>query len=505
MSLVPLAGTPRLAGRGRLRSECEAKCREPRSIRPISGGDARISTAPDVGRAVEVIRNTHDRERNVAVHQPQRRCTPAVTIAVCGLAISATQGQLQFDPPFRTRLLVGATVVTTADVTGDGRADVCVIFEDPTELAVYSLNETETFFDMVHFQWLHEFEDVTDMVAADLDGDGDTDLAIVDAASEQVIVLQNNGGGAFTPLFTGVLVEAPRRLTAGDVDGDGDIDLAVASDSTDVPTQASGITILLNAGSGSFQLGNRLMRGFMPREPILADFDADGDLDLLATSHRAEFAVARNIGDGDLRPIHSTILPLDIAAAAVSDFDHDGDADAVIVHTGTNVPTQCSAMTVLLNEAGKFFRKITVAYGFHHGNDVQVGDLDGDQTHDYVFANPEYEFVSVRHVDDVEDVFGPSQGVDVGLTQKQIELADFNGDGTTDILVLNDDFSKMAAALNRTPYILPGDFDGDGDVDQHDLAFLLAHYNIDDGGDLDGDGFTNQSDLGILLRYYDDA
>ena len=49
---------------------------------------------------------------------------------------------------------------------------------------------------------------------------------------------------------------------------------------------------------------------------------------------------------------------------------------------------------------------------------------------------------------------------------------------------------------------LPGDLDGDCDVDQADLGLLLASYLNDAGGDLDGDGDTDQADLGILLANY---
>ena len=49
---------------------------------------------------------------------------------------------------------------------------------------------------------------------------------------------------------------------------------------------------------------------------------------------------------------------------------------------------------------------------------------------------------------------------------------------------------------------LPGDLDGDGDVDQADLGILLACYGDSDCGDLDGDGDTDQADLGILLANY---
>jgi len=49
---------------------------------------------------------------------------------------------------------------------------------------------------------------------------------------------------------------------------------------------------------------------------------------------------------------------------------------------------------------------------------------------------------------------------------------------------------------------IPGDLDGDSDVDQADLGILLSSYGIDDGGDIDGDGDTDQADLGILLSNY---
>jgi hypothetical protein len=52
---------------------------------------------------------------------------------------------------------------------------------------------------------------------------------------------------------------------------------------------------------------------------------------------------------------------------------------------------------------------------------------------------------------------------------------------------------------------LAGDFDGDGDVDLSDLAFLLSDYGCAGGdcpGDIDGDGDTDLADLAILLANY---
>ncbi len=52
---------------------------------------------------------------------------------------------------------------------------------------------------------------------------------------------------------------------------------------------------------------------------------------------------------------------------------------------------------------------------------------------------------------------------------------------------------------------LPGDLDGDGDVDQADLGILLGDWGCTGGdcaGDVDGDGDTDQADLGALLASY---
>ncbi len=50
-----------------------------------------------------------------------------------------------------------------------------------------------------------------------------------------------------------------------------------------------------------------------------------------------------------------------------------------------------------------------------------------------------------------------------------------------------------------------GDMDGDGCIGPSDLAFLTAHFNLDDSviSDISGDGHTDASDLAILAGNYD--
>jgi hypothetical protein len=86
------------------------------------------------------------------------------------------------------------------------------------------------------------------VAAADLDGDGDQDLAVANLFSDNVTILKNNGSGnlretASSPIATG---DAPAKVAAVDLDGEGDQDLAVVN-------QSNTVTILRNNGHARFR------------------------------------------------------------------------------------------------------------------------------------------------------------------------------------------------------------------------------------------------------------
>lgn len=137
------------------------------------------------------------------------------------------------------------------------------------------------------------------LTCGDVDGDGDLDVYLGQYRPPYVggqmprpyydaldgppgYLLRNEGGGRFVDATAGSGLEVKRhRRTYGaslvDLDGDGDLDLLMTSD-------FAGMDVFLNEGRGRFQDATAARlddpRGF-GMSHALADFDADGRLDLL--------------------------------------------------------------------------------------------------------------------------------------------------------------------------------------------------------------------------------
>ncbi|CAN5282438.1 hypothetical protein BH09BAC5_BH09BAC5_06280 [soil metagenome] len=115
--------------------------------------------------------------------------------------------------------------------------------------------------------------------AFDCDNDGDADIVSGEHSTvTPLVVAKNNGTGTFTPApvnQTGFLVW---DMTEQDFDGDGDIDIAVISTDT-----YDKVGIFLNDGIGNFSLSQTIPIpvNSAGRQILGADFDGDGDIDLL--------------------------------------------------------------------------------------------------------------------------------------------------------------------------------------------------------------------------------
>ena len=125
----------------------------------------------------------------------------------------------------------------------------------------------------------------------DFDADGFVDLAAAHDANVFTI-LRNTGDEQFTGAGSHTVGGTPVALAAADVDGDGSTDLVTAN------RGANDVSVLLGDDDGQFQRQSRIRVGRTPTGLAIEDLDADGTLDLV-TANRGSKTVTAMLNGAD--------------------------------------------------------------------------------------------------------------------------------------------------------------------------------------------------------------
>jgi len=172
---------------------------------------------------------------------------------------------------------------------------------------------------------------------ADLDGDGDQDLIAAGATADGIGIFDNDGTGHFTDRSStsGIppILKAS-NYSAADYDGDGDLDLVIGR-------FGGGIHLFRNEGNFTFvdvTAASGLTEFAATHGLSWGDLDGDGWIDLhvcnyvnaIPGTNNARNRVWRNNGDGTFSNV-AQAWGLDTKAysflTAITDFDEDGDLD----------------------------------------------------------------------------------------------------------------------------------------------------------------------------------
>ncbi len=317
---------------------------------------------------------------------------------------------------------------------------------------------------------------------ADVNGDGKLDALGVDLSGTDAAVRLGTGTGSFLAATTLNVGALPDEIVAADIDGDGDLDLLIGNGGA-----PGHLTTRFNDGTGIFSGGAALTLGNNAGPVTAADVDGDGDLDaLVAISGLDQVTVCRNNGSG-VFTVGSTLAvgdgPTDIAAG---DVDGDGDLDLLTANDlGDNI-------TLRLNDGtGTFGGGGTVSAG-DGAVSLALGDIDGDGDLDFIVANLLAGTVSVRR-NNGSGAFSAAATLAVGALARQANLGDLDGDGDLDFLVTTSGGAVLGrnsgtgtfgleALGNSTGLTLTvGDLDNDGDLDMvsrnSTVARLTARLN----------------------------
>ena len=209
-----------------------------------------------------------------------------------------------------------ATVV--GDFNGDGIPDIAVPNLDGT-LTVLLGNGDGTFKAITGSSVLpfgdsqfFEEEGLTPgaIAAGDFNGDGITDLVVVNQNAGMVYLLLGNGDGTFTAAASPAAVSNSSSIFSVDVNGDGIPDLAVAG--------LSGV--LLGNGNGTFTLKASSPALTIGGGSAVADFNGDGIPDIIS-------AAGLYLGAGDGTFTAATTQGLVGTLLTVADLNGDGVPD----------------------------------------------------------------------------------------------------------------------------------------------------------------------------------
>ena len=171
------------------------------------------------------------------------------------------------------------------------------------------------------------------IAAADLDGDGQVDLAVANATGNNVSILLNRGGGTFASPANYPTGRHPRKISATDLNQDGRIDLVISN--RGAPSETGGsVTVLFNLGEGRFP--NAHVISYPVSIPTwgstAGDVNGDRFPDIVAVggAERGFAVVFLNDGAGRMQPPHYYEAERASYDVALGDVNRDGHADLAV-------------------------------------------------------------------------------------------------------------------------------------------------------------------------------
>jgi hypothetical protein len=277
-------------------------------------------------------------------------------------------------------------------------------------------------------------------------------------------------------------------MLAGDFDGDGFEDVIV--------NQGLVLEVIRGLGNGSFQypVDYTIPASTEAYGEIMADFNNDGRLDVALSNYsKGVINVFLANPDGTLQTPLQDPLGSGYNYSAAADFNGDGKLDMVVgVPPGVKI--------LLGNGDGTFKTPISVPL-VNSATSVAVGDFNRDGIPDiaagnFVSGGGQDPYVSIL-LGKGDGTFAPHVDYTVGRAPEDMTVADFNGDGYPDIVVIDGavDYPTFYVLLNNgdgtfapavanvgtlgIPYdtVTSGDFNGDGKID---LAFFTSDYCLND-------------------------
>ncbi len=360
--------------------------------------------------------------------------------------------------------------LTVTDDDGDNGSTIRIIAVQPGPGGTFGDFTEVTPIDSIFITPQDEDFWVITTAPADYDNDGDLDIAVLGyyveyfvSVEDRLILLQNNGSVdstrwdfSYINIPLGSLTTGASDLAWGDFDGDTDLDLVVGTDdATVIYRNDSGVLLLTDTELPGYWEENSQAE-FDLRSITWADYDNDGDVDILIPSvfddstFSYKTVLMRNDGSNGsggwiFNETDSVFSPTSHAQSSWADYDGDQDLDLLLVNVAPL--TDDSFIRRYRNEGNGIFvgEDILGTLSVEHG-EAQWGDYDGDGDLDILVAgnvkeiDSTYTPMALRIYKNENETFIPFDVMSCIPCEGWFDLtaatwADYDSDGDMDILL----------------------------------------------------------------------
>jgi hypothetical protein len=369
------------------------------------------------------------------------------------VSVMINSGQGSFGAP--TKFLGGwPQAVALLDLNGDGNSDLAVLDSRSDTVSVLLGRGGGTFSDPVDYDAGANYDQAS-VAVADLNGDGKPDVATTTATGLRVLL--NEDGGVLAAPVDYPTGAGASLVVLTDLAEDGNIDAIV------VNSMDNNVSVLLHQGGSTLAPAVKyLVGGVGPSSLAVDDVNGDGKRDIVvATSTGVSVLINKGDGTFDNAVIYGTVMTGSLALGRVNNDDY---AD-IVCTTG-------NGLAVLLNLGnGKFGNP--VYSNILGGSTLALADLDGDMILDVVVTGSSNVTVGAGTGN---GMFTNENSYTVATSGVVIE--DMNGDGRPDIVTVNTQTHDVSVLINNgkftfatpagytagaSPVALAiGDLDGDG-------------------------------------------
>lgn len=286
---------------------------------------------------------------------------------------------------------------------------------------------------------------VYSVFAADIDGDGDLDVLAAASDTDSVAWFENTAGNgsAWSPRILATSPNGPETLLAADIDGDGDFDLALTSFYDDTVRWYRNETIHRSARFPASSVITGAADG--ASTVVAADIDGDGDDDaVMASAGDNTVAWYQNHGTG--WSMHTIADDVGGASAVfAADVDDDGDLD--VLATGA---TDNTVAWYENDGTSNFWSRHSIADGADGASSAFAVDLDADGDLD-VLATSEVAGVLAWYENTTGTglAWSPRTIDAAALGAAAVVAADLDGDGDPDALAASADDDTVAWHANQ--------------------------------------------------------